>query len=376
VSPSTEELIRQALERQAERAVDPDRVRAALPRRAARRARRRYATVAAGAVAAAALAAFAVPVLALDDGGGTGQVAASNPPPPASTGATTPATPTAVALRYGPTWLPSGLVERSRSVPLGPGNPYDGPVRIWKRANTDPGVDMGGNRLEFAAIGLKDGANQFGDVGTPVDINGRPGRLSGSASDGKSYLHWLIDPQTVVFIHQVEMGLSDADMLRMARSVQPDPGQFQVPLRLDGLPAGMTPFRVEISGDSPGNWRLEASAIGAQPAGAASATGTEGKESKERASSSERWVYIRLGPTTDAPDGGESTVIGGRPARIAARPIDIPVPGEHTYVVVDLESGRKLTVYSLVPDVSRADLVAVAAGTVVGAAPDLSWLGH
>jgi hypothetical protein len=84
---------------------------------------------------------------------------------------------------------------------------------------------------------------------------------------------------------------------------------------------------------------------------------------------------VRLGATTDAPAGGESTTVGGRPARIATRPADGPVPGDHTYVVVDLASGLKLTVYGLVPDVTRADLVAVAEGAEVGATPDLSWLG-
>jgi len=43
---TTEDLLRQALRQQAERAVDPDRVRAALPARAARRTRRRYGSLA------------------------------------------------------------------------------------------------------------------------------------------------------------------------------------------------------------------------------------------------------------------------------------------------------------------------------------------
>ena len=48
---TTEDLLRQALRRQAERAVDPGRVRAALPARATRRARRRYGSLAGGLVA-------------------------------------------------------------------------------------------------------------------------------------------------------------------------------------------------------------------------------------------------------------------------------------------------------------------------------------
>jgi hypothetical protein len=229
---------------------------------------------------------------------------------------------------------------------------------------------MGGSRLEFAAIALKDGANQFGDVGDPVDINGRPGRFAG-AGEEKSYVHWLIDPQTVIFIEHVDMGLSDEDVLRIARSVQPDPSQLAIPLRLGWLPTGMSPFSAQFAGDSADHWQLEISAMAQQPAGQTSHT----KESKESSASSERWVYVRLGPTTDAPDGGEPTEINGRPARIAARTAEGPVPGEHTYVVVNLGSGLKLTVYSVVPELPRADLIAVATAAEVGPTPDLSWLG-
>ena len=164
-----DDLLRQALQRQAERAVDPARVRAALPARAARRARRRYGSLAVGLTAAAALAVFAVPVLGLDDAR-SGDPAASPVPAdtPSTSAAAAPLTPDSVALRYRPTWLPSGLRERARTVPLGPGNAYDGPVRTWKRADAAGGTDKGGSRLEFGAIGLKDGANQFGDGGRPV----------------------------------------------------------------------------------------------------------------------------------------------------------------------------------------------------------------
>src|SRR5688572_16629013 len=210
---STEDLLRQALRRQADRAVEPDRVRAALPARAARRTRRRYGSMAAGLVAAAALTAFAVPVLGLDDAGpGRDIDTAVGASPSATPSASRPASvmPADVAMRYKPTWLPAGLWEQARTVPVGPGNPYDGPVRIWKRGDAERGFDTGGSRLEFAAIGLKDGADQFGDFGEAVDIGGRPGRLVGGGGESKSYVHWLIDPQTVIFIHNVSVGISDA----------------------------------------------------------------------------------------------------------------------------------------------------------------------
>jgi len=378
---TTEDLLRQALRRQAERAVDPDRVRAALPARAARRTRRRYGSLAGGLVAAAALTAFAVPVLSLDDagpGGGAGRGTdglAAPGSPSVSAPAAAPARdmPDAVAMRYKPTWLPAGLRERARQLAVGPGNPYDGPVRIWKRAGAPAGFDTGGSRLEFAAIGLKDGKDQFGDEGTPVDINGRPGRLAGAdSSDGKAYVHWLIEPQTVVFIHNVGLALTTDDLLRIARSVQPDPATVAMPLRFGWLPDGMAPFSAQFAGDSATAWQLEVSAL--RPPDANPVPPSD-KASKEGMDSGERWVYARLGRGTDAPDGGESIVVGGRPARLVWRPIGNGVPGEHTYVVVPLGSRLTLTVFAIVPDLSRADLERIAGGIEVGAVPDLSWLG-
>jgi hypothetical protein len=366
----TDDLLRRALQRQAERAPDPDRVRAELPRQATLRTRRRYGALAGGLVAAAALAAVAVPVLALDDAGPGEQFGA---PPAASEPASAspvPSMPATVGLRYRPGWLPAGLTERSRTVPVGP-TPYDGPVRVYKKAGTDSGFDMGGTRLEFGVVAADKGVDPFGDHGQKVDINGRQGRLS---PGGKSSVHWLIDPQTVIFIHNVEGGVSDADLLRIARSVEPDTGQVPVPVKLGRLPAGMTPFSAQFSGDSPDRWRLEVSALGQMPA-TGIPTARAGEKKGDGTQAGDRGIYVRLGPTTDAPAGGGPTTIGGRPGRIVATPVEGPVPGEHTYIVVQLASNLTLTVFGLVPDVPRAELVAVAEGVEVGAVPDLSWLG-
>jgi hypothetical protein len=372
MTTSTEDLLRQAMQRQAERAPDPDRVRAALPQRAARRTRRRYGSVAGGLVAAAALTAFAVPVLAFDDaptGGGAGPGAPASPS--ASADAGVPPAPAAVDLRYRPTWLPAGLTERSRTVPIGPGNGYDGPVRIWKRANAAAGFDMGGSRLEFGVVAARNGTDPFDDGGEVVDVNGRQGRLSGTvAGDGKSSVHWLIDPQTVIFIHNVEAGVSDTDLLKIARSVQADTGQVPVPMRFGWLPTGMAPLTAQISGNSAARWQLEISAHGKQAA--APVNGVD-----KKMTSADRGLYAKLGATTDAPEGGESITVGGRPARIIVRPIEQPMPTrmEHAWVVVELASGLKLTVFTVIPDVSREDLLAAAAAVQVGAVPDLGWLG-
>jgi hypothetical protein len=372
----TEDLLQRAMRRQAERAPDPDRVRAALPRRAARRTRRRYGSLAGGLAAVAALAMFAVPVLLPDDVGAPQGDGFGAPGSSASTAASSgPAAPAAVDLRYKPTWLPAGLTERSRTVPTRPGGADDGPVRVWKRANTDSGFDMGGSRLEFAVVNTANGAERFGSAGEVVDINGRPGRLVGKADDGKTYIHWQIDPHTVILINNVEVGLSNADLLTMARSVQPDPTQLVVPARFGWLPTGMAPESAQLSGDSADAWRWEITAHstghGADP------SATPDKRTKEGGEDPDRWLYARLGHTTDAPDGGDATVVGGRPARVVVRPVEggPQMSIQRGWVVVDLASGLKLTVFGIVSTVSRDDLLATAAAVQVGAVENLGWLG-
>jgi hypothetical protein len=154
--------------------------------------------------------------------------------------------------------------------------------------------------------------------------------------------------------------------------VQPDASTVAIPLRLGWLPDGMAPFSAQFAGDSATSWQLEVSAL--RPPDANPLPPTD-KASKEGMDSGERWIYVRLGRSTDAPDGGESVVVNGRPARIVSTPVGHGVPGEHTYVVVPLDAGLTLTVFAIVPDLSRDDVLKVAGGVAVGAMPDLSWLG-
>jgi hypothetical protein len=79
-----EELVRQAQRRQAERAADPDAIRAALPGAAARLARRRrIGTLVASAATAVLVAAVAVPVNVVRSAGVRPGGAAPAQPPPA-----------------------------------------------------------------------------------------------------------------------------------------------------------------------------------------------------------------------------------------------------------------------------------------------------
>jgi hypothetical protein len=267
-----------------------------------------------------------------------------------------------VGLRYKPTWLPAGFTERSRSVPLGPGAGFDGPVRYWK------GTAQRDSQLQFGAVDTENGADPFNDIGQAVDINGRPGWLGSGKGVGPrmSLVHWMIDSKTVIFIRNLNAGVSDDDLLRMARSVQPDPGQVAVPMRLGWLPTGMASDEASFTGDSPERWELNITTSGPKPPGTPP---TPGKEIDER------WLFVRLGPTTDAPDGGETITVAGRPARLVVRPTAVPGT-EDNFVVVELASGLKLTVFAVLPNFSREDLIATAAAVEVGKTiPDLSWMG-
>jgi hypothetical protein len=133
----------------------------------------------------------------------------------------------------------------------------------------------------------------------------------------------------------------------------------------------MRPFSAEIAGDSAERWQVELTVMAQQPAPAAP-TGAKGKESN---ASSERWIYVRLGTTTDAPSGGVPVDIAGRQGRVVSQPGAGPVPQDHTYVVVALADGLSLTVHGMAADFSPDELVAVAVGLKIGPVPDLSWLG-
>jgi len=374
---STENLIRDALERHAEQAADPERIRAALPELAARRERqRRYGVLAAAGAAIAVAAAVAVPMLALRAGPG-GRLAVAAPTPAASV--TPSPSPTGVvtfqpaALRYSPTWLPAGLTEQIRSVERNSGG-----SAVTRRTWTSS-VDArdNGPRLMMSLV-ERDGAVNVPDPGeTVVDINGRSGGWYGSPDGYKSGLHWNPEPKTTIAFSQFGLGLDAARLVRIGRSVQPDQATMTVPLTLTWLPDGMTIDGATAAGSSPNSWRYWLSGSGS---GGQSLPGHAGS----------RDVAVAVGTGTDAPDGGEAATIGGHPARFVTFTRELEIPAEVprpaqvstmvvSYLVVDLGQGLFLTVAVHETEVSgapfpRADLERIAAGTQVSR-PDMSWLG-
>ena len=350
-----EDLIRGAQQRQAERAPDPDRIRAALPARTARRARRRRnGTLVALVAAAGVAAAVAVPVAVLRPDSTVATQVGAPPPPtgPAPTGLSAP-------LRFHATWLPPGLAERFRAVALadlGPGR-IDGPYRVYTKQPTDGNGNASGPDLTVQVRRAASANDPEANTGSPITVNGKPGVFHGTVGgDAKSYVEWRADADWVVSVQQKNLGLTQGDLLRVANSVRADPATFDIPLRFGWLPDGLAPQFATLSGNGPAAWALLV-------AGEQAGTGT-----KETAKAN-RGFTVLLGTATPAPAGGTVIQVGNRTGRLVTR----ADPGL-AFVVVDLGGGRLLTMIGQ-GGVTEQDLIKIAQQTEVTADPDLTWLG-
>jgi hypothetical protein len=365
MTPHIEDLVRDAQERFADRAVHPERIRAGLPRRAARRARRRrYGALGVAGIAVAVAAAVVAPVLALGHGSGGAKAPGFAAPRQSAPGGPPAATELAPALRYRPGWLPAGLRERIRWVPLtGEAGASSPAMRTWTAQPVGTN-GHGANSTLILSIRPSSAANdpQRND-GVAVDINGQRGYYHGRPGEEKSYVEWRAGA-TVLSVSQLRLGLSEADLVKVARSVRPDTGRLRVPLELGWLPSGMSAGFAEVSGDSPTSWYVSVTAEEPQP--------QAGKESKE----GPRNISVELSPTTNAPSGGERLTVNGRPARLVTR---TDIPGLNMkYLVVDLGGGQLLTVTASWPTarpLTRADMVKVAERASPVTPADVAWIG-
>ncbi|GAA0713845.1 hypothetical protein Drose_26060 [Dactylosporangium roseum] len=371
-----EDLIRKAQERQAQRAHAPDRLAAELPVRVARRVRRRrYQMIGTVAAAVAAAATLSVPVLGLRSGSDAsplqpgGRPSAASQDNPAGASTLPP-----VALGYRPTWLPSGFTERIRTAQPGPGG--SGSALSVRRIWTDEPVGTDGSGGSNGIILTLRQAVAPGDpqanTGASVDINGIVGYYHGpQGGDDKAYVEWRADTGTVVSLAVHNEHLTQQDMLRIARSVRPDPKQLQVPLRLAWLPGGWSVTSGEISGDAPTAWRAAVTATQRNANGAPGDASTA--PTGHSAGSNQRSISVSLSPTTTAPAGGESLTVNGLPARfvVPERPLSLQ------YLVVDLGEDKKLTVLGIShtsDPLNRNDLIRVAEQATAGDPAAAAWI--
>ncbi|GAA4608457.1 hypothetical protein BJY16_006852 [Actinoplanes octamycinicus] len=361
-----EDLIRATQEAQADRALPADRIRANLPKRAATvRRRQRFGLLSAGVAAAAVAAAVTVPALALR---GSEPVA---PPTQAAAPASAKPSPSATTqelptkLGYRPTWAPPGFSERIRQTgTAAPGDPF-GPtvMRYWtKQVGTgDPMSDAGPQVQLYVRTEVSGEGRLTANGGKKVDINGAPGYYH--EGGGKSYLDWGVDEHTVLSLATTHYVMSKADMLKMARSVRPDPGVTTVPVRLRWLPDGWSVNTAIVSGDHKDTWR--AGLLVEKPA-------VEGIKDKEALSQATGQMSVVVGSSTEAPAGGRELTVGGHPARQPVRSESFAK--SMLYLVVDLGHGRLMTLVGEGAGITREDLVKIAEQAEISPdAPD--WIG-
>jgi len=337
MSQSIEDLVRAAQHQQAERAADPRRILAALPQRRVQVVRRRRLVLAVAAAAVAVVA--AVPVFALREGPAPQPPSVTPSPSVSAVGTGFP------PLRFSPGWLPTGYAEYYRTV-----RPSAGLTRIWASAAPKSPLlldDVPG-RLSMNVVATPDAEVTRDEGDEAVDINGIGGAYR---TDGPPGVYWEVDGFTIE-IRADQPGLSKDTVLRMARSVRPDPAGTEMPFEMR-VPAGRVVAAQSVQGGSPGSW-LAVTDLGEQdPGGDVSASGTS----------------ISVGTVTSAPGGGTTLRVAGHSARYLYS--EIPEAGH--YLVVDLGGGLLLTVVS--PELDQPAIVALAEAVGMPGPPAVAWIG-
>jgi hypothetical protein len=205
--------------------------------------------------------------------------------------------------------------------------------------------------------------------GQKVDINGAGGYYYSAPGDHKSSVAWSLNAQTPLMLTANHLDIARPDLLRMARTVKPDPGTVAVPVHLRWLPAGWVTTGVTVSGPSAATWRGEVAAGKTAPEPTTSA---QRKVQKDRATNPSGSLSVVVGSTTDAPAGGESLSVGGHPAR---HPVRTDEPGKTLiYLVVDLGGGRLMTLIGEGGGISLNDLTKIAEQVEI-TPTGLDWLG-
>ncbi|MFI7545867.1 hypothetical protein [Actinoplanes sp. NPDC049599] len=322
MSRSIEDLVRAAQHEQAERAVDPRRILAALPQRRVRAVRRRRLALTLAAAAVVAVA--AVPAFVLRDG------PAPQPPSVTPNPSVSAVDTRLVPLEFSPGWLPPGYAEYYRTV-----RPGAGLTRMWASAAPKSPLlmDDAPDRLVMTVVATADAEVTRDEGDQPVDINGISGSYRPAGQPG---VYWQAGAVTIE-IRTDEPGLPQATLLRIARSVRPDPAALRLPFTVRP-PADRVVASQTVKGVSPGEWLAVTDFGELDPFGDIVASGTS----------------ISIGTVTPAPSGGTSLRVAGHPARY--RYSELPEPGN--YLIVDLGNGLQLTVYSM--ELDRPAIVALA----------------
>jgi hypothetical protein len=357
-------LVRQALELQASRAPDPERILAALPTRIAQRRHARLARVGvAFAAAGAVAAALTVPTVVLYD-----RSHSATPRPGASqTAATSQSTspaaeiPTAT-LEYRPTWLPAEFIGFSRDANINRGSAEDSGTSLTWRVPNPNGIGTS-RTLQMTVFTTKNPGRYLG-TGTSVTVSGHPGwyAVTSAGSNSNPSLTWQVDTDTVIVIKADGSVLGKQDLIKIAESVRPNPTTLASPLRVGWLPTGLRPQEVGLSGTSATAWTLMVTCAEPSPTPGVSPSSSQMDTPH---------AGVVLGTSTNAPAGGDAVDVKGHSARFVTQRSGRT---GMLFVVVDLGQGLLLTVIGIA--ITRDETVMIARNVEVGGVPDVSWIGR
>ncbi|MFI5909514.1 hypothetical protein [Dactylosporangium sp. NPDC051541] len=341
MSDQLEDLVRQAQEWRGANTVPLEGLRHRVTRPAAPTTRWRAVTIAAAVVLAVAVSVG----IAVRAGQAPPRPADEPPPTPAQSQAPKPVpVPTgSQPMHYGPTWMPPGLGEDSRSFELRDAQIVRA-VRTWRGA---------GQELEIAV----DLVGDAGAVTGPnAEVLGGPARLDWpSAAGDPGRLEWRVDGHRIVLTARVSKPPASTAR-RIAESVRSDPATLRPAFTTDWLPAGLTVITY-TAGDS----RIPVGEPFRAWMGVLTATDPADPQ---------RTVRVAAVAGATIPDGGEVTARQARPA---------------TYLRT--ADGQTLTQRAVVgpvvwsvtgpgPEVlPRADLERIFDGVVENENVDLDWLG-
>jgi hypothetical protein len=352
---STEEMIKQAFDKQAGEAGDHRRVLAEVARRTS--SRRRVGAWGIALLTAGVAAAVVTPVV-LFSGGGLGQPVQNDPGAsavvPAQPSATETVPPGAPVLTYQPSWLPSGATEFHRM-----SEPDGTLMRTWNLPGT--AAPDGGPTVTLTsakATGLPDRPDYPGEI-IPVDINGVPGQLLGHDSNKEksvgeqAFVEWMAAPGERLTVSVDYVANVRDVVVRIARSIRPDgKAAFVQNVRFGWLPVDMTEGAFSIRGTSPSDIFVVADT--------ALAPRAQGQK--------------RVTAQIDKDKPGSATPGDGTPVTVRGKQgVYIASTGPYGEVWVELANGLWLEVSG---PAAKADLVKVADTMKINLDVKYPWLGQ
>jgi hypothetical protein len=361
-----EDLIRDAQERQADRAVHPDRIRAALPARRRRHVRqRRLGMVGVCAAVAAVVAVVTVPTLTLGGRGDGNRAVLPGAPSRPSPSAAAPSPPTIspTPLGYTVGSPPAGLKERIRWADPGGGQNAPAQTRMWSPQAVDDYGDLKSSRL-LLRIERTTGTGEPSGV-TPTTVGGRQAWYDGIDAPDKSYVSWKPDAGTLLTLEQHGLNMSRTELVRVAESVRPDTTTLAPVVTFGWLPGEFSVDHVGLSGNSTTSWL-----------GDVSLTSSGGQDGQGRPLAG-AYLHAQLSTSATESGTGEPVTVRGRPGKVVGDTAG-GLPLERLTLVVDLGGGTWLTLSAMNPastGIGKDDLLHVAEALRI-ATPDLSWMGR